>query len=62
MAEDLTNWTSYDNSSMNDPLSMEIKINRDVFTSKVGDIIGVAFLLSQLVRFPLNHQVVLNSF
>lgn len=50
MTEDLTNWTTYENSSMNDPLNMEIRINRDVFTSKVGEIIGVAFLLSQMVR------------
>lgn len=50
MTEDLTNWTTYENTSMNDPLNMEIRINRDVFTSKVGEIIGVAFLLSQMVR------------
>lgn len=51
MAEDLTNWTSYENSSIKDPLNMEVRINREVFTSKVGDIIGVAFLLSQMVSF-----------
>ena len=49
MTEDLTNWTTNENSSMNDPVNMEVIMNRDVFTSKVGEIIGVAFLLSQMV-------------
>lgn len=54
LVEDLTNWTSYENSSRNDPINMEIKINRKVFTSEVGEIIGVAFLLTQMVS---NHQI-----
>ncbi|CAO1305853.1 unnamed protein product [Diamesa serratosioi] len=65
LAKDLTNWTSYENSTTKDPLNMEVKINKEVFKSEAGEIIGIAFLLSQMdcqeIPQPEANLIPLNS-